>query len=176
MKIKNYLVLVLVLATISVGYCSRAINVSPESDSAREVATAYEMQLREDMAGHSRVYIGSRYRRGGKTPKTGVDCSGFTAYVYGVFNLDLSAGSSDQARRGKAVPLSKVQQGDLVFFGYRGRITHVAMVVKNEEDGISVIHSTSSKGVIIQNISKSKYWKPKILFARDVISENKISF
>jgi cell wall-associated NlpC family hydrolase len=58
----------------------------------------------------------------------------------------------------------------LIFFGKNGKVSHVAMVVSNTYEGISVVHSTTSKGVMVQNITKSTYWKPKILFARDVIS------
>jgi hypothetical protein len=36
------------------------------------------------------------------------------------------------------------------------------------------VHSTSSRGVVVENISTSKYWKPKILFARDVITGQKM--
>ena len=44
------------------------------------------------------------------------------------------------------------------------------MVVKNTEEGIFCVHSTCSRGIMVENISTSKYWKPKIMFARDVIT------
>lgn len=130
------------------------------------------IKLRKDVTEHSKKYLGIKYKYAGKTPNTGFDCSGFTSYVYDQFDLDLSPSSSTQATQGNEVSISNVKAGDLVFFGKRRKITHVAMVVSNTKEGISVIHSTTSKGVIIQNISTSKYWKPKILFARDVISAN----
>ena len=45
------------------------------------------------------------------------------------------------------------------------------MVTEVKDDGIYVIHSTTSKGVIINNITTSAYWRPKILYARNVISK-----
>ncbi|MEL6845503.1 MAG: NlpC/P60 family protein, partial [Bacteroidota bacterium] len=65
-----------------------------------------------------------------------------------------------------------VKPGDLIFFSKngRGKISHVALVVDHDREGISVAHSTTSRGVIVENISNSRYWKPKIKFARDVIS------
>lgn len=129
-------------------------------------------KLRKDVTQHSKQYVGTKYKYAGKTPRTGFDCSGFTSYVYDQFDLNLSSSSKTQATQGNKVPISAVKAGDLVFFGKKSKITHVAMVVSNTKEGITVIHSTTSKGVMIQNISISKYWKPKILFARDVISTN----
>ena len=142
--------------------------LQPTAPSNVDAAT----QLRKDVTKHSKQYVGTKYKYAGKTPQTGFDCSGFTSYVYDQFDVNLSSSSSAQATQGKEVPISNVKAGDLVFFGKKGKITHVAMVVSNTSEGISVIHSTTSKGVMIQNISTSKYWKPKIMFARDVISAN----
>ena len=65
-----------------------------------------------------------------------------------------------------------MQPGDLVFFrrSSRENIFHVALVVKNDRDGIQVIHSTSSRGVVLDNITKSTYWAPKLSEARNVLS------
>ena len=124
--------------------------------------------LRQDVTRYSRDYIGTDYKYAGKTPK-GFDCSGFTSYVMNNFDITLSPSSRTQATQGRKIPVSKVKPGDLVFFGKRGQVTHVAMVVANTRSGIEVIHSTTSNGVMVQNISTSAYWKPKIMFARDVI-------
>jgi cell wall-associated NlpC family hydrolase len=86
------------------------------------------------------------------------------------FQLKISACSRTQSTQGKKISLRDVLPGDLVFFGRSGRIQHVAMVVENTPEGIICVHSTSSRGIIVENISTSKYWKPKILFARDVIT------
>lgn len=127
-------------------------------------------KLRTDVSKYGQKYVGVKYKYAGKTPK-GFDCSGFTSYVMKEFDVAVSSSSKHQAQQGKKIPLTKVKAGDLVFFGKRGKVTHVALVVSNKSDGITVVHATSSKGVMVQNISKSKYWKPKILFARDVISK-----
>jgi cell wall-associated NlpC family hydrolase len=127
-----------------------------------------EQRLREDIARHAKKYVGVKYKYAGKSPK-GFDCSGFTGYVFEKFDITLSASSQAQATSGKKIPLSKAKAGDLLFFGKHGKINHVALIVSNSPDGIEVIHSTSSKGVMIQNVSQSSYWKPRILFARDVM-------
>jgi len=92
--------------------------------------------------------------------------------VYDKVNIDISRSSSAQAEMGWKIKMKDALPGDLVFFTGTGRnkISHVAMVVSNDAKGLVVIHSTSSKGVRKDNITHSTYWKPKILFARQVIN------
>ncbi|MBK6929906.1 MAG: C40 family peptidase [Saprospirales bacterium] len=114
---------------------------------------------------------GASYKYAGADPRAGFDCSGFTSYVLKQFGVPVSPASSAQAAEGVPVSLNAVQPGDLIVFGKNKRnIQHVAMVVERSNKGIVVVHSTTSRGVIRENISTSAYWKPLILFARDVIS------
>ena len=64
--------------------------------------------------------------------------------------------------------IKHAKAGDLVFFRKSGRVFHVALVVDNQKDGLKVIHSTN-RGVVVDNITKSSYWKPKLSSAVDVI-------
>ena len=86
-------------------------------------------------------------------------------------NIDISRSSSAQAKYGQKVKVSQAKAGDLVFFTGTGKnkISHVAMVVSNNKNGLVVVHSTTSKGVRKDNITHSKYWKPKVLFARQLV-------
>lgn len=128
------------------------------------------MQLREWVSGYAQNFTGIHYRYAGTSPRTGFDCSGFTSYIMKEFDLKVSSSSAAQSNQGARISLDEVLPGDLVFFGSKSRIQHVAMVVECAADGIICVHSTCSRGVIVENISTSKYWKPKILFARDVIT------
>ena len=58
-----------------------------------------------------------------------------------------------------------------LFFRFKKKdnISHVAMVISNDKEGMNIIHSTSSKGVMIEDISASKYWQEKLLFGRRYI-------
>jgi cell wall-associated NlpC family hydrolase len=132
---------------------------------------AAELQLRENAVEYAKEFVGLKYHYAGTTPTTGFDCSGFTSYVLKSVDVRVSPGSATQAAQGDKIPLDDVMPGDLVFFGSRGRISHVAMVVERKSDGIYCVHSTCSRGVVVENISTSKYWKPKIRYARDVISK-----
>lgn len=128
-------------------------------------------QLRLNVVEYAQEYLGLKYHYAGTSPETGFDCSGFTSYALKAVDVKVSPSSASQSRQGDKIPLDEVLPGDLVFFGYRGRVTHVALVVERKKDGIYCVHSTCSRGIVVENISTSKYWRPKILFARDVISK-----
>jgi len=152
--------------------CSTSRKTSSRSNGAGKASssrtTTKSGKLRNSIATYAGRFTGTKYQYGGGTPK-GFDCSGLTHYVFDEFNIELPRGSYNQAKIGKRISLNKTKPGDLVFFGKRGKVNHVALVVKNSSAGVEVIHSTSSRGVMKQNISKSTYWKPRILFARDVM-------
>ena len=90
----------------------------------------------------------------------------------GTFGIKLSPSSSQQATQGEPVKLAETQPGDLVFFrrSARSRVSHVAMVYSNDEKGIFIIHSTNSRGIVIDNLLESAYWRPKFFKARRVIN------
>lgn len=164
---------VLLLPLLSLLACSALKNKNSANrpgTASRPTSTAM-MQLRENVVDYAKEHIGTKYHYAGTSPSTGFDCSGFTSFVLKSFDVKVSPSSATQSTQGDKIPLDEVQPGDLVFFGSRGRISHVALVVQRTSQGIFVVHSTSSRGVMVDNISTSKYWKPKIMFARDVISK-----
>lgn len=128
--------------------------------------------IRGNILQEAKKYLGLKYIWGGTTPR-GFDCSGFTSYVLAQKGVGIARSSRYQAKQGKAVELTEAKTGDLIFFskyGKGGRVTHVALVVDNKEDGVYIIHSTR-RGIVVDNLTKSNYWKPKILYAKDVISK-----
>lgn len=135
------------------------------------VSNSSEARKRQDIARYAKKYIGSKYKYAGRSPK-GFDCSGFTYYVMKNFGVNLITVSAEQEKQGKMVPVSRAQPGDLLFFRKtkKGRVFHVAMVVSNDSKGTYVVHSTSSRGVVVDNITTNSYWKTKIVTARDVLS------
>lgn len=132
------------------------------------------LQFREEIVSYAQSFVGTRYRYASRNPEVGFDCSGFTSFILSKFDAAVSTSSSMQSLQGVRIPLSEVVPGDLLFFGRRGRgIQHVAMVVENTPGGIVCVHSTSSRGVVVENVSTSSYWRPRILFARDVLGHHK---
>lgn len=130
-----------------------------------------EAEIRNTIVNAAKKHIGTRYVWGGKKPG-GFDCSGFTAYMLKMYGIIVSPSSRHQGLQGANIPMSSAKPGDLVFFsryGKGGRITHVAMVVENKGNELYVIHACS-KGIRIDEILHHKYWRPKILYARNVIN------
>lgn len=115
-------------------------------------------------------YLGTPYVYGGAKPSPGFDCSGFLRYVYKVNGEKLEGTSTMMAKLGKKKSKKETKEGDLVFFGTNGKVTHVAMVVENKADELYVIHSTSKGGVRVDEILSSSYWNPKYLYSKSILN------
>lgn len=130
-----------------------------------------QKKFRQEVVSYALQYVGTAYKSAGTNPKTGFDCSGFTSFVLKQFDVKVSPASAAQSKEGVPVSLNAVQPGDLIIFGRNNKdIQHVALVVERNRDGIICVHSTTSRGVIRENVTASSYWKPLILGARDVVT------
>jgi hypothetical protein len=98
----------------------------------------------------ARRLLGTPYRWGGDSPRTGFDCSGFVRFVYGHFGVELPHSSYADFDRGKRVPLGSLRPGDLVFFDGVG---HVGMYI----GGGRFIHAPHT-GTDVQVTSLSDPW------------------
>lgn len=118
----------------------------------------------------ARRYTGTPYRTGGMDRK-GMDCSGYVCTVFReAASLALPRTADEQATVGKAVPLSALRPGDLVFFrepGHR-RITHVGIVSRLHQGQVYFLHASSSKGVTEDTLSLP-YWQKRVVMARRVL-------
>ena len=115
-------------------------------------------------------YKGVKYRFGGTTKK-GMDCSGIVYVSFLEENVQLPRISRDMAKTGQKIPLKKAQKGDLLFFktSKKGRgINHVGLIVSVKNNKIRFIHSTTSRGVIISQLSE-KYWKNAFVKAMKIL-------
>lgn len=159
---QNLLKLLFFIVVIAASSCS-----SPKKLVDRSVPR--HDQTRTQIVITAENYIGVPYVYGGKKPK-GFDCSGFTTFVFNKNKIPLSGTSRHQSTLGKEKAPKYAKSGDLVFFLTRGEVRHVGIVSKRDKSGIWVIHSTSSRGVIEENISKSSYWSKKKFFIKDILS------
>lgn len=150
--------------------CNFLRNLTSEPVSS-DAGTSKTSNFRRNIADYARKYEGTGYKYAGKSPQTGFDCSGFTNYVFKNYGVQLSPSSTEQAKQGRAKPVQEAKPGDLIFFRRSPAepIFHVALVIANDRTGIHVIHSTTSRGVVRDNITESSYWKPKIDSVRDVL-------
>lgn len=114
-------------------------------------------------------HLGTPYKYGGITPK-GFDCSGFTQYVMAKNDVQIPRTSKAQAVNNKKIKQKDAKIGDLVFFGSsKSNISHVGIVSKVEGGKLYMIHASTSKGIMITEITTNVYWSKKIQFITRVI-------
>lgn len=136
-------------------------NDNPKNETENDVTTSSPKNLRQKIVAYAKQFIGVKYVWAGCSPD-GFDCSGFTSYVLKHFNIIVSRTASGQLEGATKIKISNAFMGDLVFFGHSGKITHVGLVVSKKGENLTMIHASTSKGVIITNVEKSTYWKPKL--------------
>ena len=128
------------------------------------ISSVSKEERRKDVANFAESHTdwGFKYRYGGTSIEKGIDCSGFTRYVLGYFDIKASRTAVEQFENGNKIPVESAKAGDLVFFGCKRSINHVAVVVSNDKNGLFVVHSTTSRGIVKENILESDYWRSKL--------------
>jgi cell wall-associated NlpC family hydrolase len=111
-----------------------------------------------------RRWKGTRHQLGG-TGSGGIDCSGFVKAVYKeAFNINLPRTTTAQVRWGKAVALSDLRPGDLVFFTPPNYPRHVGIFLNRSQ----FVHASKTKGVTISKID-ADYWLKYYWTARRIL-------
>jgi cell wall-associated NlpC family hydrolase len=173
--IKNDLIRILLFVGICFSMASCAAlqkeeRLGEREKSESEFSKNADAQIRKNIVREAEKYVGAKYKYAGESPR-GFDCSGFTQYVVSKFDIPLSRTSQSQEKDGKPISVVQARPGDLVFFRRTkgGSVFHVGLVVSNNRDGITIIHSTSSRGVVVDKIAENSYWRTKIASFRDVV-------
>jgi hypothetical protein len=101
-------------------------------------------------------WLGVPYKYGGQDRK-GTDCSGLANAIYlEVYKTTLERSSIEIMNSAIKVRKDKLREGDLVFFAIGGnKVNHVGIYIS----GGYFVHSTTSKGVMVSNLSESYYEK-----------------
>lgn len=120
----------------------------------------------DDAIALGKKFVGKPYRYRGPSSWP-MDCSGYVRYIFSCFDIHISGGSSDMAKVTERVHAPK--PGDLLFFKGRNsrsnRVGHVALVIEVQGKSITMMHSSNSRGIIIERLETSRYFAPRFLFA-----------
>ena len=99
----------------------------------------------------------------GKYKPYGLDCSGYTSWVYltAGYTENIGVGTYAQIHNSYPISNSELKPGDLVFkqLNSTSGINHVGIFFKRENGVNYYIHCTSGKGVVVNSYSKFKYFR-----------------
>ena len=133
------------------------------------MATDFYNNTVDNVISVGKTFLGIPYRWGG-TSESGFDCSGFIRHIFDWFGIRLPRTSREIAHVGSYVSRSELQKGDLIFFSGRnvnsGVIGHIGIVVEVTNEAVKMMHSSSSKGVHIEDLNKSDYFSKRYMTAR----------
>jgi len=145
----------------------------PEAESEPQAASAPTIRANDAASGvalQALAYLGTPYRSGGESPRTGFDCSGLVAYVFreGV-GMALPRNTFDLSHVGWPVATEALKPGDLVFYNTQRReYSHVGIYLGENR----FIHAPSSGGEVRVENLRAGYWTRRFSGARRIIDRD----
>jgi cell wall-associated NlpC family hydrolase len=120
----------------------------------------------KDAALFAMAFTGVAYRYGGNSPETGMDCSGFVAYIYKeVFDVILPRTAAEIGQSGMPIDVSELQPGDLLFYNTLGRpFSHVGIYLGDAK----FIHAPRAGAQIRIENMQLPYWTQRFNGARRI--------
>ena len=124
--------------------------------------------MRRHIVDRALSQIGTPYRYGAESPKSGFDCSGLTYWTFRKHGDTLPRTSLDQWRLRKEEGYQriwkkrKLQRGDLLFFKTSGaRVGHVGIYISNKK----MVHTGSSSGRVRKDSITESYYRARYVGA-----------
>lgn len=120
----------------------------------------------QDVIVNALSLMGVKYVWGGKTPESGLDCSGFVRFVFQqATNLTLPHGARAISQMGSHVASQDLQPGDLVFFNtLKSSFSHVGIYIGENR----FIHSPRTGKAIVVTDMTDHYWAQRFNGARRI--------
>lgn len=138
------------------------------AEAPQQTAFASSIGKASDMLTYALSLVGVNYKYGGKSPETGLDCSGFVSHVYRqAAGLVLPHNARAISMFGKKIAISELQPGDLVFYNtMRHTYSHVGIYLGDNR----FIHSgRTGSSVEVVNMNDS-YWVKRFNGARRMVT------
>lgn len=152
-RYKCHLALVFLIFLIS---CQSTVRFTSHNVGLGTDLKSFDISSLDDMQrvvlSKSKEFIGTPYCYGGIGTNC-FDCSGFVQQIFQMIGLKLPRSAEDQYLYSKLVTQEEAKPADLVFFRNNKKISHVGIYVGNN----TFIHSSSSKGVMLQSLDDKYY-------------------
>ena len=104
--------------------------------------------------------VGTAYRYGGSTP-AGFDCSGLVQYSYREAGKTVPRTTGQLWNTAGTVPYQDLQVGDLLFFRFDGKMSHVGIYVGDEK----FVHAPSSGSRVTVDSLDATYYRNALMRA-----------
>ena len=121
-------------------------------------------KMRRHIIDRALSQIGTPYRYGAESPKSGFDCSGLTYWTFKNHGDTLPRRSVDQWRLRKLDGYKRVwrkrnlHKGDLLFFKTSGsQVSHVAIYIGNKK----MVHTGSNSGRVRRDYITESYYRSR---------------
>jgi cell wall-associated NlpC family hydrolase len=137
--------------------------------SARETVSDVAGKVRDgahDLAVYALGLLGVRYRFGGESPESGLDCSGLVRHVFQqVTGVTLPRTAKEMSRVGDGIARHELEPGDLVFFNTRRMpFSHVGIYL----GGNRFVHAPRrGREVEVADLG-NRYWQQQFDGARRI--------
>jgi cell wall-associated NlpC family hydrolase len=169
---RNLLAAVVLLVSLQMGpaFAQSLTESEPLPKSFASTVSSAVVDKTETLINNAMQLIGVRYRWGGNTPQSGLDCSGFVRYVFNdTFGFLLPRKSAQMSKVGLQIGKEELRPGDLVFFNtMRHAFSHVGIYVGDNK----FIHAPSKgKSIRVDDMTKV-YWEKRYNGARRLDNTN----
>ena len=153
-----------IASPVVVAQDSAALSFADVAATKVRSAAATALKSAQDLTSTALDLIGIRYKWGGNTPETGLDCSGLVRYVFQqVTGVTLPRTAKDISRLGTEVAAADLQPGDLVFFNTRRfAFSHVGIYLGDNQ----FVHAPRRGREVEIATLDSGFWKRRFDGAR----------
>lgn len=180
-KIKTGIILLAAIWTATLTSCHSSKKAGSDAGGPVTVETIHVGKgdkWGRKVAEEALTWVGTPYKPAGCDKKAGTDCSGMVMRVYeDVTGSKIPRNSAKQAEFCYKLDTNKIETGDLVFFATGkdpNKISHVGILI----DDNRFVHASSSKGVVVSELSQPYYRQRLLMFGRvpghghELVSDN----